>query len=155
MPYEEWREIIMEQPVLAQNYKANVRRILDDGRKPFDALVVIVHGRALTPEARNELREIEKQPSAVEHEADGLQDEVFKEFLARKKRLEIGVSILKWSVYILFIFGWTLGLASACRSGRREAADFERSSSSLKALRRWAPSGVPHPQHGFQPEQAS
>ena len=123
IPDEEWREKIMEQPLLAKNrideqmydviavarisaheeyYKANVRRIWDDRRKPFDALVVIVHGSALTPDAQNELREIDKQMSAVEHGADGLQDEAFKEFLGRKKRLEIGTAILNWSVYILF-----------------------------------------------------
>lgn len=132
MPEEEWRERVREQPDLAKDkideqmgdvvaverisprekyYKEGVKRVLDHRRKPFEALVKIVHGPSLTPEAQNELREIDKQLSVVEHEADGLQDEAFKELLSRRKRLEMGALILKLWVYILFIFGWTLGLA--------------------------------------------
>lgn len=85
MPDQEWREIIWEQPQLEQNlideqmadvmaverissraeyYKANVRRIFDDRRKPLDRLVVISHGPGLTPEKQNDLREINKQLAA-------------------------------------------------------------------------------------------
>jgi hypothetical protein len=48
--------------------------------------------------------------SDVERGAQELQDEAFKELLARKKKLETATARTKWGVYILFIFGWTLGL---------------------------------------------
>jgi hypothetical protein len=39
--------------------------------------------------------------------------EVFAEVSRRKERLETASAIAKISVYVLFLFGWTLGLAFA------------------------------------------
>lgn len=131
-PDESWRESIMVKPLLTlhlideemndvsllasvspreEYYKAGVNRLVHERSGPYWKIHMMSLDAKLTPEAQKKIEKCEKQLSEIVEESSKLHIEALGDFLTRKSRLERAASVTKWSVYILFIFGWTLGLA--------------------------------------------